>query len=159
MQIQILFCLLLALAINIGCGKKNCMGAVQIEDVTLSFQLVDANGASLIGDYRKYDTKYIKFLNTEGMPSNGFYFGGDGTVYLYLADQYVYNSIVNEYHMILPPIDSFPFEDVDTINLVTIIQRTSDCEFPILKQVRITYNDSLYYSNALLPNPLDFYKF
>ncbi|MCC6412119.1 MAG: hypothetical protein IT270_10700 [Saprospiraceae bacterium] len=159
MKIYIQLFLSFALTSIIGCNNKNCKGAAQIEDVVLSFQLVDSSGTSLIGEYRKYDPEYIKFLNSDGVPSNIFYFGGDGTVYFYLVDEYVYDSIVNEYHMILPPVASFPFEDVDTIKVATIIQRTTDCEFPILKQVRISYNDSLYFSDAHLPYAsFDFYK-
>ncbi|MCC6412316.1 MAG: hypothetical protein IT270_11695 [Saprospiraceae bacterium] len=160
MEIRFLFCLLLALTINIGCDKKNyCTGGIQIEDVRLSFRLVDSNGLSIIGDFgKKYGIEDVKFLNTTGV-TTGFDIQGDGMIFFNLeSGQHGNDTIATEYNLILDPVPSFPYEDIDTINVVIILQRLPDCEYPILNQFLVSFNDSLYYSNSVITNTLNFYK-
>jgi hypothetical protein len=150
----------------ISCKKQpDCKGTI-IDGPGLSFILVNKGGSPLIGDYgRKYDAKYTKFENADGLKLYQFSIdGGKGLIRCNLVNfssSQSVDSIFSTYYLKLPLPDTSLLRvyDTDTIKTVVRVEYNPVCKFYYLQGVTIIYNDSTYYkSSNQLPLILRFTK-
>lgn len=122
---------------------------------------MDSSGNLLIGDYwRKYETKDVEFVTETGEKPHSLNISSYGAIFFEVLTSNSQNkdTIVNNFYLKLPLNDGSMNKDIDTIKTTMILNHLVECDRVELKWFEISYNDSLYYSSTIFPNPLNFIK-
>jgi len=146
------------------CKKKDDFPPCELPpdafNTPFSFQLVSANGQTLIGESGTlYESSDVKLTDSTGNIPPSVEIGSAGTIGLIIPSngEETGKFIKKDFFLVLPPTGVNPDEDVDTISTTYKLLLTK-CNVFWYESFEVAYNDSLYHSGEFPTSKLNFIK-